>query len=317
VLREEGVATGNRENNSEEVREEAHIPVKMRKQWIEPSAEERVRHSKLHCPFRAWCEFCVMGKCHNDSHTKRTATPDANPVVSIDYAYMKSSEIEKEAGFPILVSRCSHSKWISANVLPKKGAYPEGIRRLGEELDKLGRRRMVVKSDQEPAILKLIEATVRERHQDITTEQSPVGEHASNGVAERAAQAIQGQARTFKLALEARTGKSICETSDILPWLIRHAAMTLNIGQRGEDGRSAWERVKGRAYNHDIPDFGEQVMYLLPESVGVSKLDSRWSTGHFLGIRDESNELLIGTSQGVLKVRIIRYYNTISENGIQ
>ena len=216
-----------------------------------------MRHSKLHCPFRAWCEFCVMGKCHNDSHTKRNATPDANPVVSIDYAYMKSAEVEQEAGFPILVSRCSHSKWISANVLPKKGAYPEGIRRLGEELDKLGRRRMVVKSDQEPAILKRIEATARERHQDITTEQSPVGEHASNGVAERAVQAIQGQARTFKLALEARTGKSICETSDILPWLIRHAAMTLNIGQRGEDGRSAWERVKGRAYNRDIPDFGE------------------------------------------------------------
>ena len=169
---------------------------------------------------------------------------------------------------------------------------------MGEELDKLGHRRMVVKSDQEPAILKLIEATVRERHQDITTEQSPVGEHASNGIAERAVQAIQGQARTFKLALEARTGKSIGESSDVLPWLIRHAAMTLNIGQRGEDGRSAWERVKGRAYNRDIPDFGEKVMYLLPESVGVSKLDSRWSTGHFLGIRDEFNELLIGTVHG-------------------
>ena len=93
--------------------------------------------------------------------------------------------------------------------------------------------------------------------------------------------------------------------------------MTLNIGQRGEDGRSAWELVKGRAYNRDIPDSLEKVMYVLPESVGVSKLDSRWSTGHFLGIRDESHELLIGTSQGVLKVRPILYYSTISENGIQ
>ena len=64
---------------------------------------------------------------------------------------------------------------------------------MGEELDKLGRRRMVVKSDQEPAILNRIEATARERHQDITTEQSPVGEHASNGVAERAAQAMRGK----------------------------------------------------------------------------------------------------------------------------
>ena len=33
----------------------------------------------------------------------------------------------------------------------------------------------------------------------------------------------------------------------------------------------------------------------------------------FLGIRDESNELLIGTAQGVLKVRTIRYYIKISE----
>ena len=74
------VARENRESDSAEVREEVHIPVKMRKRWSEPSAEERVRHSKLHCPFRAWCEFCVMGKCHNDSHTKRNATPDANPV---------------------------------------------------------------------------------------------------------------------------------------------------------------------------------------------------------------------------------------------
>ena len=94
-----------------------------------------------------------------------------------------------------------------------------------------------MKSDQEPAILKLIEATLRERHQDITTEQSPVGEHAANGVAERAAQAIQGQARTFKLAHGARTGKSICETSAILPWLINQA--------RSDD---AEHRPKGRRW---------------------------------------------------------------------
>ena len=135
MLRDEGVAARaeDRGDDSAEIREEAQVPVKMKKQWVEPSAEERVRHSKLHCPFRAWCEFCVMSKCHNDSHAKRSATPDANPVVSIDYAYAKSLEIENDAGVPILVSRCSHSKWVSANVLPKKGAYPEGIRRLGEE----------------------------------------------------------------------------------------------------------------------------------------------------------------------------------------
>merc|ERR1712086_537144 len=98
--------------------------------------------------------------------------------------------------------------------------------------------RTTVKSDQEPAFLSLKEATIRERRQDITTEESPVGEHASNGVVERAVQAIQVQARTFKLALEARVGKKMEETSVVLSWLVRDSATTLNIGQRGGDGKS-------------------------------------------------------------------------------
>ena len=51
--------------------------------------------------------------------------------------------------------------------------------------------------------------------------------------------------------------------------------MLVNIGLRGEDGRSAWERVKGRTFNREIPEFGERVMYLKPASVGKDKLDSR------------------------------------------
>ena len=296
------------EVTGDDVREEVPLPVKMKRSWAEPTAEERERHPKHHCPFRAWCEFCVRGKCNNNGHYKHPAAPDGNPVISIDYAYMKSAQVEEQAGHPILVTKCSNTKWISANVVPKKGTYPEGIRRLGEELDKLGHRRMTVKSDQEPAILSLKEATIRERHQDITTEESPVGEHASNGVVERAVQAIQGQARTFKLALEARIGKKLEESSVVLPWLVRHSAMTLNIGQRGEDGRSAWERVKGKCFNREVPEFGEKELYLKPESLGVNKLDSRWEPGHFMGIRDESGELYIGTKDGILKVKTYRSY---------
>ena len=67
---------------------------------------------------------------------------------------------------------------------------------------------------------------------------SPAGEHQSNGVVERAVKSIQGQVGTLKLAVEPRIGKKVEEHLDIVPWLIRHAAMLLNIGQRGQDGRS-------------------------------------------------------------------------------
>jgi len=119
---------------------------------------------------------------------------------------------------------------------------------------------------------------------------------------------VQGQVRTLKFALEARVGFPMYETSEILNWMIRHSAMLINIGQRGQDGRSAWERVKGRRFNSELPEFGEQVMFLKPGSLGKDKFDSRWDVGHFLGLRDDSAEMIIGTSCGVLKVRSVRPY---------
>ena len=50
----------------------------------------------------------------------------------------------------------------------------------------------------------------------------------------------------------------------------------------------------------------ESVRYLIPKSKGKDKTRSRWATGIFLGIRDESTEAYIGTSGGVIKVRTLR-----------
>ena len=46
--------------------------------------------------------------------------------------------------------------------------------------------------------------------------------------------------------------------------------------------------------------------YLKPKSVGVDKLNTRWGEGIWLGIREESGEILIGTLEGVIKVRTVR-----------
>ena len=100
-------------------------------------------------------------------------------------------------------------------------------------------------------------------------------------MAERAVEMVQGQARTLKLAVEAMMSEKIVETSDIIPWMIRHAAMLVNIGQRGEDGRTAWERVRGRKFNREAPEFGERAMHLKRASLGKDKLDSRWVIYHF------------------------------------
>ena len=73
------------------------------------------------------------------------------------------------------------------------------------------------------------------------------------------------------------------------------------------------ERVKGRRFNREIPEFGERAMYLKPASAGRDKLDSRWEAGHFLVLKDESAELIIGTTVGVLKVRSVRSFTDFGD----
>ena len=72
----------------------------------------------------------------------------------------------------MLITKCSATAWMSANVVPVKGDAPEGVRRLGGEVEKLGHQRLVLKSDQEPAIKALLQSVKREKHRDISFEHS-------------------------------------------------------------------------------------------------------------------------------------------------
>ena len=43
------------------------------------------------------------------------------------------------------------------------------------------------------------------------------------------------------------------------------------------------------------------------------KGESRWSEGHFLGVRNETGELIIGTSEGIVKARDFRRLADVSQ----
>ena len=150
--------------------------VTVRRSWQEPTTIERENHCRLHVPHRAWCEFCAKGKSYSTPHRRRQVESlSGNPVVSVDDMYMKASEAttpaekEKEErlnsrGSPILITKCSATAWLSANVVPVKGDAPEGVRRLGEEVEKLGHQRLVLKPDQEPSIKALLQSVKRGKH---------------------------------------------------------------------------------------------------------------------------------------------------------
>ena len=78
--------------------EMVELPVKVRRNWQEPTPLERETHSRTHVPYRAWCEFCVKGKADSAPHRRRqSASLNGNPAVSMGYMFMKAPEAETPA----------------------------------------------------------------------------------------------------------------------------------------------------------------------------------------------------------------------------
>ena len=140
--------------------------------------------------------------------------------------------------------------------------------------------RVIWKSDQEPSIVALRELVrkylgvavtldtgeqVGEK-QGLGVEETEVGESPSNGDAEIAVKLVQKQSRTIKDNLEAWYGKLLDGKHDSMSWLVRHSAGVKSRLQVGNDGKTAYERLKGRKYKKALVPFGECVWHLKPNT---------------------------------------------------
>ena len=312
-----------KECEADEEQEEGRV-IKSQKILYQPAHQEWDDHMRTHIPFRKWCPYCVGGKCVSGAHRRNQKTDEEIeqeiPVISVDYMGPKSKD-DKSAkidSLPILVGVDRKSKWIFAHMVPSKGLDPHAIKMMSREIRLAGYSTMVIKSDQEPSILALIEAVKREKGEavevtgkemkkrkgelQIIAEESPVGEHQSNGEVENAIKSVQSQMRTMRLALQARYKSKIRTDHPIMPWLVHHAAILIDICRVGNDGRTPYERKKGKKFIRALPEIGECIWYLRPQSVGKDKLDTRWESGVFAGLRVESGELYVLTEGGALKV---------------
>ena len=99
----------------------------------------------------------------------------------------------------------------------------------------------------------------------MTPEQTPVGEHQANGLAEEAGRTVRDHARVLKLHIQAQVGREIEANEPIMPWLIRWAAMAFSRFRNGSDGKTPYERQKGRPCDVAAVPFGETILYRLPE----------------------------------------------------
>ena len=130
---------------------------------------------------------------------------------------------------------------------------------------------------------------------------------ASNGVVERAAQALEGQIRVLLLALERRIGRKVDPTEAVVAFMPEYAAYLLNRMEVGKDGKTSYERCKGKAATVIGLEFGEKVLWRKKKADKMAKLRSRWSYGIFVGVRRKSGEMWIATKNGeVVKARAVK-----------
>ena len=194
-----------------------------------PSKKEVEDHNLAgHMPYRSWCTFCVMGKGKAAPHYKQDRD-DGLPELHIDYCFMAT---ENKPLATSLVAKETTSKMVMATVVPMKGASIEfPVKRCLGFPKEIGLENadVVLKSDQENSIMDVLNNVARRRQADSKLEHfegrgpqtagprqgraipeaSPTGSSGSNGVIERTVQAIEGQVRTLKLALESRIGVGI------------------------------------------------------------------------------------------------------------
>jgi len=135
---------------------------------------------------------------------------------------------------------------------------------------------------------------------------SPVGDSRANGIAERAVQSIVGLVRTLKNALEYRTGLKFQCDHPVVPWLVEHASDVYNKFHIGSDGKTSYERWKGKPWNKETVEFGELVHYKFSKRSSRGKLDDRWAEGVFIGYKWRTGEAMISVSTGIVKAGTIR-----------
>jgi len=76
---------------------------------------------------------------------------------------------------------------------------------------------------------------------------SPVGESENNEDMEKAVKQVQGQSRTVRSQLQAKYTTKVNEDSEVLAWLMPHAAHVSNRYLVGPDRRTPRLSLKGKA----------------------------------------------------------------------
>ena len=308
---------GQAEGLEPEEEDEGRQP-KMLANPITVSKKQREEHELTHLPYRSWCAHCVRGRGRSTAHKAKKGDTEEEETarVVMDYFYMHSSVGETdEDKCPSIVMVNEKTSERYARVVAKKGVGPEVdwvVRDIAEELKMWGhpggpQDKLIIKTDGEPAIMALRDQLARMHGGQTMVETSAKEEHQSNGIAEESVRTVRGMTLTLKNQLEQNTGSKIHSDQCITQWMLRWSAMLLSRYMVGRDGKTGYERRRGRSCAIPTVCFGEVIWYKEGKAKEArAKFESEWKQGLWLGHTRASNEAWVGTSSGAVKAHDIK-----------
>jgi hypothetical protein len=173
----------------------------------DPTMEEYQAHRADHMPYRSWCPHCVNGRATGHQH-KGQKEKQRVPQLGFDYLHGTESfalASGEEETVKILVAKCHQSKCVFANVVPQKGLDPAlyAVERLKRDVMWLGHTRLILKSDNERAILALLRNTLKVLQKEVEIkniqESHPAAyDSSSNGSTENASKQVGNMISTVR-----------------------------------------------------------------------------------------------------------------------
>ncbi len=128
----------------------------------------------------------------------------------------------------------------------------------------------------------------------------------------------------MRLDLEDRLSAEVPIGHPVMAWLVRHVGFCHTAFVKGADGRTPWERVRGRVYGQRLYHFGEKVHWKLPEKGPRARprgnADEKWQPGIYLGNEYEASSYIVSLGEVTVSSNAVMRYPDVerwSRDGVQ
>ena len=224
-------------------------------------------------------------------------------MIQIDYCFHST---HKDLPLQKILSACDALTGLGlAVVVPSQGENDYAKAELKKFIYECGRTFGVLQYDQESP-RKAIAKSVCAELGGLSVRAAPKAHPQASGSVGQMQRTLYSQLRTLLYQIDQNTRLSIDSNHALYPWADKHLQWLLNRYLVHSDGTTSYFRRWNRNCDGGLRYFGEVIQAKFPLQKSSRKSDPHWETALWLGKDTEADEIIVGTSQGVHKVRTVK-----------